>query len=193
MKNFDPLIRREFEKLGINIIANDDLADLVVSKVRRQRFMWITLGVLLISLIASITFLLFAASKSDNFMKTVKSISFSQQATNDQFESLPQAGYVDVDTSRKSNSRFQYVFELKQGWIIQSITDIPSPIPGEIGKVNVYRKAGTKFQLVQQYSMSSRTQINEFGVPIDGIYRFEFNLTTPNFQGRVRLAIVRSL
>lgn len=193
MKNFDPLIRREFEKLGINIIANDDLADLVVSKVRRQRFMWITLGVLLISLIASITFLLFAASKSDNFMKTVKSISFSQQATNDQFESLPQAGYVDVDTSRKSNSRFQYVFELKQGWIIQSITDIPSPIPGEIGKVNVYRKEGTKFQLVQQYSMSSRTQINEFGVPIDGIYRFEFNLTTPNFQGRVRLAIVRSL
>ena len=193
MKNFDPLIRREFEKLGINIIANDDLADLVVSKVRRQRFMWITLGVLLISLIASITFLLFAASKSDNFMKTVKSISFSQQATNDQFESLPQAGYVDVDTTRASNSRFQYVFELKQGWIIQSITDIPSPIPGEIGKVNVYRKEGTKFQLVQQYSMSSRTQINEFGVPIDGIYRFEFNLTTPNFQGRVRLAIVRSL
>jgi hypothetical protein len=64
---------------------------------------------------------------------------------------------------------------------------------GEVGIVQVYRVIqGMEDQLVQQYQMSSRTQINEFGVPATGQYRFVLKFTDQTFKGRVRVAILRS-
>ena len=35
--NIDPLIQSEFDRLGLNIVENEGLADLIIEKVRRQR------------------------------------------------------------------------------------------------------------------------------------------------------------
>ena len=76
---------------------------------------------------------------------------------------------------------------------MEEITDSPNPSMGEVGLVEVYRVLpGSEDQLVQQYQMSSRTQINEFGVPVTGQYRFVLKFTDQTFKGRVRVAIVRS-
>ena len=36
MQNIDPLIQREFDRLGINILESEHLADLVIAKVRND-------------------------------------------------------------------------------------------------------------------------------------------------------------
>jgi hypothetical protein len=196
MRNIDPLIRREFERLGINIVENDSLADLVITKVNHQRvkgFLLAGFGAVLI-LVLTVTFL-----RADNsgqnrtVLNAGSSLSYTQETTNPAVSPLPQAGYRDIDGSSRKGSAITYTFELKQGWIIQEITDNPDPIMGEAGKVEVFKIDGDSQRLVQQYSMSSRTQINEFGVPQDGVYKFVLTFTNPNFKGRVRIAFVRSL
>jgi hypothetical protein len=132
-------------------------------------------------------------SSGSSSQVTGSSLSFTQEATEDGSQALPQAGYWDIDGSVPSKSVVSYLFNLQQGWILEEITDSPNPSMGEVGMVEVYRVLeGSEDQLVQQYQMSSRTQINEFGVPMTGQYRFVLKFTDPTFKGRVRVAIVRA-
>ena len=196
MKNIDPLIRREFERLGINIVENDSLADLVITKVKQQRLKRALLIALALSATALAIFFLLRATEATgtgNSLSTGSSLSFSQEPSNSKTLPLPQAGYRDIDGSTKAGSRVSYTFELKQAWIIEEITDNPDPTMGEVGKIEIFKIDEDSPRLVQQYSMSSRTQINEFGVPQDGVYSFVLTFNNPNFKGRVRIAFVRSL
>lgn len=196
MRNIDPLIRREFERLGINIVENESLADLVISKVKYQRikrFSFIALGVIALALSTFLLLQIAGTAKSGENLPAGNSLSFNQESSSPEFLPLPQAGYWDINGSSKDGSTISYTFQLKQGWIIQEITDNPDPIMGEAGKIEVFKIDEDLPRLVQQYSMSSRTQINEFGVPQDGIYKFVLTFTNPNFKGRVRVAFVRSL
>jgi len=194
--NIDSRIREEFERLGLNIVESDRLAELIISRVRRDRMKRIFVGFgLSLLILATIALAVSIISKSSSTSSEVtgSSLSFTQEAGADGSQALPQAGYVEIDGSVPSKSVASYLFNLQQGWILQEITDIPNPSMGEVGIVQVYRVVqGMEDQLVQQYQMSSRTQINEFGVPATGQYRFVLKFTDQTFKGRVRVAIVRS-
>ena len=195
-KSIDARIQEEFERLGLNIVESDRLADLIITRVRRDRMRRILGGIGVATLAAlAIAFVVTTSSDSSGSSSQVtgSSLSFTQEATEDGSQALPQAGYVEIDGSIPSKSVVSYLFNLQQGWIMEEITDSPNPSMGEVGLVEVYRVLpGTADQLVQQYQMSSRTQINEFGVPMTGQYRFVLKFTDQTFKGRVRVAIVRS-
>jgi hypothetical protein len=195
-KSIDARIQEEFERLGLNIVESDRLADLIITRVRRDRMRRI-LGGFGVALLAALAIAFVVTTSSDSSgsssQVTGSSLSFTQEATKDGSQALPQAGYWDIDGSVPSKSVVSYLFNLQQGWILEEITDSPNPSMGEVGLVEVYRVLeGSEDQLVQQYQMSSRTQINEFGVPMTGQYRFVLKFTDPTFKGRVRVAIVRA-
>ena len=194
--NIDARIREEFERLGLNIVESDRLAELIISRVRRDRMKRVIAGFCVsLLLVGTISLAVTTISKSGSTSNEVtgSSLSFTQEAGPDGSQALPQAGYVEIDGSVPSKSAVSYLFNLQQGWILQEITDSPNPSMGEVGIVQVYRVAqGSEDKLVQQYQMSSRTQINEFGVPATGQYRFVLKFTDQTFKGRVRVAIVRS-
>jgi hypothetical protein len=195
-KSIDARIQEEFERLGLNIVESDRLADLIITRVRRDRMRRI-LGGAGVALLAALAIAFVVTTSSDSSgsssQVTGSSLSFTQEATADGSQALPQAGYWDIDGSVPSKSVVSYLFNLQQGWILEEITDSPNPSMGEVGLVEVYRVLeGSEDQLVQQYQMSSRTQINEFGVPMTGQYRFVLKFTDPTFKGRVRVAIVRA-
>ena len=195
MRNIDPLIRREFERIGINIVENDSLADLVISKVKLQRIKRVIGAGISVLLVISLLMLFFrsgSANVNNGTSSSGNSLSYSQDSTNRNVLPLPQAGYRDVNGASKSGSVVAYIFELKQGWIIEEITDNPDPIMGDAGTIKIFKMDYSPPRLVQQYQMSSGTQINEFGVPQNGIYKFVFTFNNPNFRGRVRFAFVRS-
>jgi hypothetical protein len=51
--NLDPLIKREFEALGLNIVSNDLLADMVFERVKKRRIRkWLVAGVVALSILA---------------------------------------------------------------------------------------------------------------------------------------------
>jgi len=194
--NIDARIREEFERLGLNIVESDGLAELIIARVRRDRMKRIFAGfgvsLLTVAVIALAVAIISKSGSSSNEV-TGSSLSFTQEAGADGSQALPQAGYLEIDGSEPSKSVVSYLFNLQQGWILQEITDSPNPSMGEVGIVQVYRVIqGMEDQLVQQYQMSSRTQINEFGVPATGQYRFVLKFTDQTFKGRVRVAILRS-
>ena len=196
INNIDSLIKQEFERLGLNIVESEGLADLIIARVRRERMRRILGGFAVALLTAGAIALGVAITSNDSASSeqaTGSSLSFNQGANANGSVGLPQAGYVDIDGSVASKSAVSYLFDLQEGWILQEITDSPNPSMGNVGVVQVYRVFKDQpDQLVQQYDMSSRTQINEFGVPVTGQYRFVLRFTDPTFKGRVRVAIVRS-
>ena len=196
INNIDSLIKQEFERLGLNIVESEGLADLIIARVRRGRMRRILGGFAVALLTAGAIALGVAITSNDSASSeqaTGSSLSFNQGANANGSVGLPQAGYIDIDGSVASKSAVSYQFDLQQGWILQEITDSPNPSMGNVGVVQVYRIFKDQpDQLVQQYDMSSRTQINEFGVPVTGQYRFVLRFTDPTFKGRVRVAIVRS-
>ena len=196
INNIDSLIKQEFERLGLNIVESEGLADLIIARVRRERMRRI-LGGFAVALLTAGGIVVGVAVSADNSASTEQatgsSLSFNQAANANGSVGLPQAGYVNIDGSVPSKSVVNYLFDLQQGWILQEITASPNPSMGIVGAVQVYRVIKDQPErLVQQYDMSSRTQINEFGVPETGQYRFVLKFTDPTFKGRVRVAIVRS-
>ena len=200
MKNLDPLIRREYKRLGMNIVPDDALADLIFAKVQYQRIRTVAITAIVLSAIVIGAFFGWRltdtspanSANSTNPTNSSNSLSFTQEPTGGDVLPLPQAGYRNIDVSNPETAKLEYTFALESGWIIQEITDNPDPIMGSAGTVEVFLVTKDQERLVQQYQMSSRTQINEFGVPASGIYKFVLNFSNPNFKGQVRVAFVRS-
>ena len=191
----DPLIRREFERLGLNIVENEQLADLIISRVNRRRNLLIALGVAAIAAAIAIVIAIYVASTDGASASGAsgQSASLTQSASADGSQSPPLTGYIDIDGSVPEKARAVFLFNLKQGQMMQEITDNPDPIQGIAGKIEVYLVGnGSEDRLVQSYDMSSHTQINEFSGPVDGQYRWVLTFNDVNFKGRVRFAFVRT-
>ena len=197
MKNLDPLIRREYKRLGMNIVPDDALADLIFAKVQHERLRNFSIALVVL---ASIVIGLFAgwkltdnpSSSSGIKVSSSDSLSFTQEATGGDMLPLPQAGYHDIDVSNPDRARLEFTFELQSGWIIQEITANPDRSLDPAGKIEVFEVIDGQEKLAQEYMMSSGPQINEFGVPNTGIFKFVLTFTNSNFKGRVRVAFVRS-
>jgi hypothetical protein len=196
MKDFDPLIRREYKRLGMNIVPDEDLADLIFARVQHERLRNIAFGAIVVAaIIVGLFFgwrLTDSSTSTGNSATNTSTLSFNQEGVPEGILPLPQAGYMDINGANPSTSQASFLFQLTEGWVIQSVTDNPDPIMGEAGTVKVFRVEDGAETLVQQYMMSSRTQILEFGVNMTGIYRYQFSFNNSNFKGRVRIAFVRS-
>ena len=191
MDVIDPLIKKEFERLGFNIIADEKLADLIISKARHERLKRVLIatgGALLIAgLIFGISHL-FDSGKS----VTGTANSITQTAGPDGAQPLPLNGYLDIDGSSKSSSRASFTFKLSRGSALQVFTDYPADSMGSIGAIYVYQinSDGTEF-LSQKYELGSRTHIQEFMAQADALYRWDLVFNDPAFMGRVRYAFIR--
>jgi hypothetical protein len=194
-ENIDPLIRREFERLGLNIVENERLAEMIISKVNRRRNFLIAMGLLVAALVTVIIVVILANMKPQALATGVsgQAASITQPATADGSQSLPLTGYMDIDGSVPSKAQAIFIFNLRQSNLMQEFTDNPDPIQGYAGKIDVYLVSkGLPDRLVQSYDMSSHTQVNEFSAPIDGQYKWILTFNNPNFKGRVRFAFVRA-
>jgi hypothetical protein len=193
--NFDPLIKREFDRLGFNIIENEDLADLIITRVKREKRKKIYIGIgIAVTALAALLALYFGLN-SGNSNAAAKAVgsSLSTPAGTDGSQQLPLTGYVDIDGSKPNMSKAVFLFDLQMGQMMQEITDNPDPIQGVAGKIEVfYISKGMPERLVQTYDMGSHTQINEFGVNQTGQYRWVLTFNDVNFKGRVRFAFVRT-
>lgn len=192
--NFDPLIKREFDRLGFNIIENEDLADLIITRVKREKRKKILIGIGVAIAALGVLLALYFGLNRGNSSAAARAVgsSLTTPAGTNGSQQLPLTGYVDVDGSKPNMSKAVFLFDLQMGQQMQVFTDNPDPIQGIAGKIEVfYVAAGTPDRLIQTYDMGSHTQVNEFGVRESGQFKWVLTFNDVNFKGRVRFAFVR--
>lgn len=193
MKPIDKAIQREFDALGFNVVDNENLADLIISRSRQSRLRRarLILGVLLVS--GTLVFLLSKLVNHDSLGAQIQSTSIISKSSSEDTSTLPLFALVDLDSSKASQNHASFFFDLKANQLIEFVTHIPEGKPGQVGKLFVYRvQEGEKSKLVNTYEIGSFTQIQEFGVNQDGKYEFRLVIDKPSFKDRIRVLIARA-
>jgi len=191
----DPLIRREFEALGMNIVGNDILADLVIDKVqKRRRRLWIVsvATIFAISTIIAIGYLVgtnshlsFASNSSAGSI--ILSNSYEQSSGEKNVLSLPQFARINVTQGKESSHHSSFRFRLHRGEVIEVFTQSKSSTGGVIGNltINYVRSDGTTTTL-QKNPIGTNDANNEFGNTSEtGLYSFNFDITDPSYEGQL--------
>ena len=196
MQNIDPLIQREFDRLGINILESEHLADLVIAKVRNRRTRKFTLIALYSALAIAIGFILFLAGSkiatpSGEQIQKMQSSSLTSPAGADGSLSLPQFAVIEVDTTKPEGRNLGFSFDLKAMNMFEIISEIPQTIRGLAGSLEVYQVNADKSKtLITKFDLGSGTHINDFSIPTDGQYQIVFRFSDSNFKGRMRVAFL---
>ena len=198
MQNIDPLIQREFDRLGINILESEHLADLVIAKVRNRRTRKFTLIALYGALAIGIGFVLYLAGSalngsSGDQIQQMQSSSLTSPAGANGSLSLPQFAVINVDTTKPEGRNLGFSFDLKARNMFEMISEIPETIRGLAGSIEVYRVNPDKSKtFFTKFELGTSTHINDFSVPADGQYQIVFRFSDPTFKGRVRLAFLEN-
>jgi len=196
MHNIDPLIQREFDRLGINILESEHLADLVIAKVRNRRTRKFILIALYGAIAIGIGFVLYLVgsalnSSSGDQIQQMQSSSVTSPADANGSLPLPQFAVINVDTTKPEGRNLGFSFNLRARNMFEIISEIPQTIRGLAGSIEVYRinpdKSKTFFT---NFELGTSTHINDFSVPADGQYQIVFRFSDPNFKGRIRLAFI---
>jgi len=198
MHNIDPLIQREFDRLGINILESEHLADLVIAKVRNRRTRKFILIALYGAIAIGIGFVLYLVgsalnSSSGDQIQQMQSSSVTSPAGANGSLPLPQFAVINVDTTKPEGRNLGFSFNLRARNMFEIISEIPQTIRGLAGSIEVYRinpdKSKTFFT---NFELGTSTHINDFSVPADGQYQIVFRFSDPNFKGRIRLAFIET-
>lgn len=198
MQNIDPLIQREFDRLGINILESEHLADLVIAKVRNRRTRKYILTLLFSALGVAIGLLLYLAistlhGSNGVQIQTMQTSSLTSPAGANGSLSLPQFAVIDVDTTKPEGRNLGFNFDLKARNMFEMISEIPESIRGLAGSIEVYRVNPDKSKtFFTSFELGTSTHINDFSVPADGQYQIVFRFSDPNFKGRIRLAFLEN-
>ena len=192
MKNIDPAIQREFDNLGFNIVDNENLADLIITRTNRiKRKIWLLVGVSIAALGLGVllTFQLLNLSPQG---PTIQSTSLTTTSSSKEVSPLPLYARVDIDSSKSSTAQADLLFDLKAGEIIEYVSQIPLTGQGIVGELFVSLKGvDGKFSVVERYQIGSETQLQEFGVNRDGRYLFRLVISEPNYRGQIRILVTR--
>jgi len=198
MQNIDPLIQQEFDRLGINILESEHLADLVIAKVRYRRTRKLILNALYGALAIGLGFILYLAGlaltgASGEQIQQMQSSSLQSPAGANGSLSLPQFAVINVDTTKPEGRNLGFSFDLKAKNMFEIISEIPQTIRGLAGSLEVYQVNPDKSKtFFTKFDLGSGTHINDFSVPADGQYQIVFRFSDPNFKGRIRLAFLES-
>ena len=187
MNEIDDVIKREFERLGINLVSNEDLADLVIHKAnqrRRQQWLWTSLGFLAaVTLGIGIYFAI--TSTSDSSSGAAPTVIENVGTSSNQARVI----ILDLKGDGKNPTRYSTSMELQPGQMLELVSEIPEFAMGLAGTLTVTpsQDSGNSEQ-VGRFDLGYGTHINEFGA-FSGNLKLEYQFDDPNFHGRVRLVL----
>ena len=187
MNEIDDVIKREFDRLGINLLSNENLAELVILKAnqrRRQQWFWTGLGFL-----AALTLgfgLYFAISSTSSASSGAAPTIFENSDT---ASSQSRVIILDIKGDGRNPTIYSTNAELEPGQFLELVSEIPEFAKGLAGTLTVTPAGGNEQnQLIGRFDLGYGTHINEFGA-FSGPLKLQFTISDPNFQGRVRIII----
>jgi hypothetical protein len=196
----DPLIRREFEALGMNIVGNDILADLVIDKVRKRRKKFWMLSIALFFAISAITAIGYLVGTNSHLSiasnpsagNIIMSNSYEQSSKEKNVLSLPQFARINVTQGNAGSHHSSFRFNLHRGEVIEVFTQSKSSTGGVIGSLTVnYVKSDGTSTLLQKNPIGTNVADNEFGNTSEtGLYTFNFDITDPSYEGQLLVAFL---
>jgi hypothetical protein len=185
MNDIDDVIKREFERLGINLVSNENLAELVILKAnQRRRRDWMLTG---FGFLAAITlgFGLYIAFSSSSSSTNQQSVIESVGASSDQARVI----ILDLKGDGKNPITYSTNVKLQPGQFLESVTEIPEFAKGLAGTLTVVPAgADESNSQIGRFDLGYGTHINEFGA-FSGDLTLNYLLSDPNFQGRVKIII----
>ena len=185
MNEIDDVIKREFERLGINLVSNENLAELVILKAnQRRRRDWMLTG---FGFLAAITlgFGLYIALSGSFSSANKQSVIESVGASSDQARVI----ILDLKGDGKNPITYSTNVVLQPGQFLESVTEIPEFAKGLAGTLTVVPAgADESNSQIGRFDLGYGTHINEFGA-FSGELTLNYLLSDPNFQGRVRIII----
>ena len=186
MNEIDDLIKREFERLGINLVSNENLAELVILKAnqrRRRDWLLIASGFLATITLGFGLYIAFssASSSSANSQSVIESVG----ASSDQSRVI----ILDLKGDGKNPITYSTNVKLEPGRFLQLVSEIPEFAKGLAGTITVVPTGATEANSqIGRFDLGYGTHINEFGA-FSGDLTLKYELTDPDFQGRVRLIL----
>ena len=185
MNDIDDVIKREFERLGINLVSNENLAELVILKANQRRHRdWLLTG---FGFLAAITlgFGLYIAFSSSSSSTNQQSVIESVGASSDQARVI----ILDLKGDGKNPITYSTNVVLQPGQFLESVTEIPEFAKGLAGTLTVVPAgADESNSQIGRFDLGYGTHINEFGA-FSGDLTLNYLLSDPNFQGRVKIII----
>jgi hypothetical protein len=193
--NLDPLIKREFEALGLNIVSNDLLADMVFERVKKRRIRkWLIAGVvaLLILALAALSYVVGTSTLFSSGRPVIQSNSYVTPGDQKGGLALPQYANLRLNGLTLAERTYTFTFALEMGQVIEVFTDPRDGSGSTIAELTVYKldKNGERIK-VQTYPVAAGLSSSEFGnITSAGLYDFEYVFTDLSYKGSVRVGIL---
>jgi hypothetical protein len=193
--NLDPLIKREFEALGLNIVSNDLLADMVFERVKKRRIRkWIIAGGIALSVLAlaALSYVVGTSTLFSSGRPVIQSNSYVVPGDENGGLALPQYANLRLNGSTLAERTYTFTFALEMGQVIEMFT-VPSDVTGGvIAELTVYKRdTNGERTKIQTYPIGSGPGNHEFGnITSAGLYDFEYVFTDLTFRGSARVGIL---
>jgi hypothetical protein len=186
MNEIDDVIKREFERLGINLVSNENLAELVILKANKRRhrdYLLTALGFLAAITLGFGLYIVFSSGLSSSANE--QSVSESVGASSDQARVI----ILDLKGDGKNPITYSTNVVLQPGQFLELVSEIPEFARGLAGTLTVVPAGADETNSqIGRFDLAYGTAINEFGA-FSGNLTLSYLLSDPNFQGRVRLII----
>jgi hypothetical protein len=184
MREIDDVIKREFERLGINLVSNENLAELVILKANKRRhrdYLLTALGFLAAITLGFGIYLAVTSGTTTSQQSIVESVG----ASSDQARVI----ILDLKGDGKNPITYSTNVKLEPGQFLELVSEIPEFARGLAGTLTVVpADAPETNSQIGRFDLGYGTHINEFGA-FSGDLTLNYELMDPNFQGRVRLVI----
>ena len=184
MREIDDVIKREFERLGINLVTNENLAELVILKANKRRhreYLLTALGFLAAITLGFGIYLVVTSGPSTAQQSVIESVGTGS----DQSRVI----ILDLKGDGKNPITYSTNVKLEPGHFLQLVSEIPAFAKGLAGTITVVSTGATEANSqIGRFDLGYGTHINEFGA-FSGDLTLKYELMDLNFQGRVRLIL----
>ena len=193
--NLDPLIKREFEALGLNIVSNDLLADMVFERVKKRRIRkWLVAGVVALAILAlaGLSYVIGTSTLFSSRQPVIQSNSYAIPGDENGGLALPQYANLRLNGLTLAERTYTFTFALEMGQVIEVFTDPHDGSGGIIAELTVYKRdANGERRKIQTYPVAAGLSSSEFGnITSAGLYDFEYVFTDLSYRGLVRVGIL---
>ena len=193
--NLDPLIKREFEALGLNIVSNDLLADMVFERVKKRRIRkWLVAGVVALSILAlaGLSYVVGTSTLFSSRQPVIQSNSYVIPGDENGGLALPQYANLRLNGTTLEERTYTFTFALEMGQVIEVFTDPRDGAGGNIAELTVYKRdTNGQREKIQTYPVAAGLSSSEFGnINSAGLYDFEYVFTDLSYRGVVRVGIL---
>jgi hypothetical protein len=193
--NLDPLIKREFEAIGLNIVSNDLLADMVFERVKKRRIRkWLIAGSVALSLLAlaALSYVVGTSTLFSSGRPVIQSNSYTIPGDENGGLALPQYANLRLNGLTLAERTYTFTFALEMGQVIEVFTHPYDGSGGTVAELTVYKRDTNGERIkVQTYPVSVGLSSSEFGnITSAGLYDFEYVFTDLSYRGSVRVGIL---